>query len=163
MREETDRPAGRGDANVRGGCLVGRLTRSAGARPMAAAIAVVTVALLGAGDDTANAPSTAVLELPALPDVAPIEAASPGPAGPLGAPLVPGQMINPIDLAGALRLAGARDLDIAIARERVAQALAELGEARALWLPSLFIGPNWIRHDGQAQLVEAPVRSIRKS
>src|SRR5262245_47202053 len=38
----------------------------------------------------------------------------------VGDPLVPGQMIQPIDLPGALRLAGARDLDIAIARERVA-------------------------------------------
>ena len=78
-------------------------------------------------------------------------------------PLVPGQVIHPIDLVGALRLAGARDLDIAIARERVCQAMAELEQARALWLPSLFIGPNWIRHDGQAQVVEGPVRTISKS
>jgi len=77
--------------------------------------------------------------------------------------LVPGQEIRPIDLPGALRLAGARDLDIAIARTRVAQAAAELIHARALWLPSIFIGPNWIRHDGQAQIVEGPVRTISKS
>ena len=77
--------------------------------------------------------------------------------------LVPGQEIRPIDLPGALRLAGARDLDIAIARTRVAQAAAELVHARALWLPSIFIGPNWIRHDGQAQIVEGPVRTISKS
>jgi len=74
----------------------------------------------------------------------------------LGAPLVPGQAVQPIDLANVLRLAGA-------ARERVSQALAELEEARVLWLPSLFIGPNWIRHDGQAQVVEGPVRTISKS
>jgi len=77
--------------------------------------------------------------------------------------LVPGQEIRPIDLPGALRLAGARDLDIAIARTRVAQAAAELVHARALWLPSIFLGPNWIRHDGQAQIVEGPVRTISKS
>ncbi len=48
----------------------------------------------------------------------------------LGTPLVPGQMIQPIDLpSGCLRLAGADDLDIAIARERVAQAFAELQQA----------------------------------
>src|SRR5688500_11564588 len=35
-----------------------------------------------------------------------------------GTQLVPGQRIEPIDLGSALRLAGARDLDIAIARER---------------------------------------------
>src|SRR4051794_39988459 len=43
------------------------------------------------------------------------------PGSVLGTPLVPGQVIQPIDLPGALRLAGARDLDIAIAKERVSQ------------------------------------------
>lgn len=81
----------------------------------------------------------------------------------LGLPLLPDQAIYPIDLAGALRLAGARDLDIAIARARVAQAAADLSQARALWLPSIFLGPNWVRHDGQAQVVEGPVRTISKS
>ncbi|MEO6809361.1 MAG: TolC family protein [Isosphaeraceae bacterium] len=81
----------------------------------------------------------------------------------LGTPLVPGQMIQPIDLPGALRLAGARDLDIAIARERVSEALGALQQARVLWLPSIYIGPNWIRHDGQAQVVEGQVRTISKS
>ncbi len=80
-----------------------------------------------------------------------------------GEPLVTGQLIEPIDLASALRLAGARDLDIALARERVCQSMAELDQARVLWLPSLYIGPSWIRHDGQAQVVEGRVRSISKS
>lgn len=100
---------------------------------------------------------------PALP--APNEhtaiAMPPGPV--LGTPLVPGQVIQPIDLPSALRLAGANDLDIAIARERVALAVAELQQAQVQWLPSLYIGPNWIRHDGQAQVVEGPVRTISKS
>jgi outer membrane protein TolC len=73
------------------------------------------------------------------------------------------QVIQPIDLLSALRLAGARDLDIAVARERVCQALAELEQARALLLPSLYLGPNWIRHDGQAQIVQGQVQSISKS
>lgn len=77
--------------------------------------------------------------------------------------LAPGQEIHPIDLAAALRLAGARDLDIAIARTRVAAAAADVRHARALWLPSMFIGPNWIRHDGQVQIVEGPVRTVSKS
>lgn len=85
------------------------------------------------------------------------------PGSALGAPLVPGQLIQPIDLPGALRLAGARDLDIAIARERVCQALAELDQARVLWLPSLYIGPNWIRHDGQVQTVQGQVINVSKS
>ncbi len=77
--------------------------------------------------------------------------------------LVPEQVIHPVDLVGALRLAGARDLDIAIARARVTAAAADVQHSRALWLPSLFIGPNWIRHDGQAQIVEGNVRTISKS
>ncbi|WP_158633473.1 TolC family protein [Tautonia sociabilis] len=93
------------------------------------------------------------------PPVLPAALPSPEP----GRPLVPGQVIYPIDLAGALRLAGARDLDIAIARARVAQAVADLVHARALWLPSLFLGPNWIRHDGSTQIVEGAVRQISKS
>ncbi|WP_156512747.1 TolC family protein [Planctomyces sp. SH-PL62] len=32
-----------------------------------------------------------------------------------------------------------------------------------MWLPSLYLGPNWIRHDGQAQVVEGQVRTISKS
>jgi outer membrane protein TolC len=80
-----------------------------------------------------------------------------------GTPLIPGQSIEPIDLAGALRLAGARDLDIALARERACQAVAELDQARVLWLPSLYVGPSWVRHDGQAQIVQGQVQSISKS
>ena len=89
---------------------------------------------------------------------APIEATPPRPAAePLEAQLVPGQTIRPIDLASALRLGGASDLDIAIARERVGQSMAELEQARVLWLPSLYLGPNWIRHDGQVQTVEGQI------
>ena len=79
------------------------------------------------------------------------------------ASLTPGQLIEPIDLASALRLVGARDLDVAIARERVIISVAELDQAKALWLPSLFLGPQWVRHDGQAQVVEGTVRNISKS
>jgi outer membrane protein TolC len=85
------------------------------------------------------------------------------PGDALGTPLIPDQLIRPIDLPCALRLAGANDLDIAIARERVAKSLAELQQARVMWLPSIYIGPNWIRHDGQAQVVEGQVRTISKS
>jgi outer membrane protein TolC len=125
-------------------------------------IVVLLATMLGAGrpDD----PPAPVVELLPLPDAALNLDRKPAPgADNLGAPLVPGQVILPIDLPGALRLAGANDLDIAIARERVAQSLAEIQQARALWLPSLFIGPNWIRHDGQAQIVQGQVQSISKS
>ena len=94
----------------------------------------------------------------------PDEILGPGnPPPPAGSPLIPGQSIRPIDLAGALRLGGARDLDIAIARERVCQALAELEQAKVLWLPSIYIGPNWIRHDGQVQTVQGQIQTVSKS
>jgi len=85
------------------------------------------------------------------------------PASDLGTPLVPGQVIQPIDLPGALRLAGANDLDIAIAKERVSQSLAELQQARVLWLPSIYVGPSWIRHDGQVQTVQGQIQNVSKS
>jgi outer membrane protein TolC len=79
------------------------------------------------------------------------------------APLFPGQRLQPIDLAAALRLAGARHLDIATARQRLFQSVAELEQARALWLPSLFIGPTWYRADGQIQTVTGQVQAIDRS
>ncbi len=79
------------------------------------------------------------------------------------APMIPGQTILPIDLPSALKLAGANDLEIALAKARVAEAIGDLALARSAWLPSLFVGPNWIRHDGSTQIVEGPVEQISKS
>ena len=155
-------------------------------------LGLLSVALLGAGDGPPTAgigppalaaprrtPPSAVArasrapreqdDLPPLPEASAIgRAPAPGERsaatpGPLDVPLIPGQVIRPIDLPGALRLAGARDLDVAIARERVCQSLAELEQARVLWLPSLFIGPNWIRHDGQVQTVQGQIQGVNKS
>jgi len=77
--------------------------------------------------------------------------------------LIPGRSIEPIDLANALRLAGARDIDIALARQRVNEALADLDLAWALWLPSLFIGPTWYRADGQVQTITGQVENVNRS
>jgi outer membrane protein TolC len=81
----------------------------------------------------------------------------------LGMPLIPGQAVVPIDLAGALRLAGARDLDIAIARQQVLRSIADLQQARALWLPSLFLGPTWYRLDGKVQAIDGRVITADRS
>jgi outer membrane protein TolC len=77
--------------------------------------------------------------------------------------LIPGQVLAPIDLAGVLRLAGARDLDIAIARQQVWRAIADLQQARALWLPSLFLGPTWYRLDGKLQSIDGKVITADRS
>ena len=77
--------------------------------------------------------------------------------------IIPGRAVEPIDLANALRLAGARDLDIVIARQHILQAAADLKQARALWLPSLFYGPTWYRADGQIQTDTGQVETIDRS
>ncbi len=49
----------------------------------------------------------------------------PPPRVPVDTTLIPGRTVEPIDLANALKLAGARDLDIAIARQRILQSAAD--------------------------------------
>ncbi|MGH7136950.1 MAG: TolC family protein, partial [Pirellulales bacterium] len=71
--------------------------------------------------------------------------------------------IRPIDLVSVLRLAGVQNLDIALARQRVNQSLAELDRTRALWLPSLFLGPTYYRADGQVQTVQGQVINVNRS
>jgi outer membrane protein TolC len=146
------------------GSSVSRRDRRFLSVPTVCFLAVAAVGL-GAGPlDGAARPGVASPLPPPLPDPASRPPDDPqAEALAIGQPLIPGQVIEPIDLGGALRLAGARDLDIALARERACQAVAELNQARVLWLPSLFVGPSWIRHDGQAQMVEGPVKSISKS
>ena len=87
----------------------------------------------------------------------------PPPHLPVDTALIPGRVVEPIDLANALKLTGARELDIAIARQRILEAAADLTRARALWLPSLFYGPTWYRSDGQIQTVTGQVQTIDRS
>ena len=144
---------------------VGLMTRTANGPDRRPALALTgLVALIGltvgAGPPREPIPSRAADNAPLPPPILDPPGAT---SEAIGGPLVPGQAIEPIDLPGALKLAGARDLDIALARERVCQAVAELDQARVLWLPSLYVGPSWVRHDGQAQIVEGRVQSISKS
>jgi outer membrane protein TolC len=122
---------------------------------------VVVALVLGGGETrsqivqpdyaAARMPAVAALPVPASPG-----AGEPAPGG----PLVPGQTVQPIDLASALRLAGARDLDIATARQHVLQSLGDLDQARGLWLPSLFTGPTYYRADGQVQGVNGQIQTV---
>ena len=57
----------------------------------------------------------------------------------------------PINLAAALKLAGATPLDIAAATARLEQALGLLVQARALKFPNLNGGLGYYRHDGTNQ------------
>lgn len=61
----------------------------------------------------------------------------------------------PIDLPAALELAGARNLEIQIARERLHQAEAEQVSARERFFPWIAPGVGYHRRDGVAQAVPA--------
>lgn len=69
----------------------------------------------------------------------------------------------PVDLPTALRLANAENLQIALAREQVRQAWAELDAAHALWLPSLRAGGNYDKHEGQIQQVTGSVLDVSRN
>src|SRR5579871_3691540 len=69
----------------------------------------------------------------------------------------------PISLPAALQLADARALDVILARQRVAASLAALDRANVLWLPSIDVGADYTRHDGQLQDVVGNVFGTNKS
>ena len=54
----------------------------------------------------------------------------------------------PINLAAALRLADARPLIVAAAQASVWVAEAEFTRAKVLWIPTLNVGFDYLRHDG---------------
>jgi len=64
------------------------------------------------------------------------------------APLAPSDLAFPINLATALRLADARPLIVAAAQASVWVAEAQLTRAKVLWIPTMALGGDYIRHDG---------------
>src|SRR5262249_20978178 len=80
----------------------------------------------------------------------------PAPRGAKTPALPAGQKALPINLPTALQLANAQAIDIQVASQRIEVAAAQLQRAQSLWLPTIFIGPDYYRHDGQIQ--ETPGR-----
>lgn len=74
-----------------------------------------------------------------------------------------GPCVYPIDLPTALRLAGADNLQIALAAERVNQAAARAMAARVLWIPSLNAGVVYNNHSGRIQATEGEVLEVSRS
>ncbi len=70
--------------------------------------------------------------------------------------------IFPIDLLAVLRLAGAQNLDIQIARERLAEARAIYGSAVSQFFPTLTPGIGYRRHDDNIQDVAGNVFEVHK-
>lgn len=69
----------------------------------------------------------------------------------------------PIDLPSALQPAGANNLQIALASERIRQSQARLQGAEAQWLPSLNLGVGYTRHDGRIQDTRGEVIDTSRS
>jgi outer membrane protein TolC len=69
----------------------------------------------------------------------------------------------PINLPTALQLANVRPLDIALASQQLQVAAAQLEQARVLWLPTVYLGADYFRHDGQIQDVAGNVFGDSKS
>src|SRR5262249_60393338 len=68
----------------------------------------------------------------------------------------------PITLPAALQLAQARPLDIAPASLRTRGAQAQAQRARIVWLPSIYLGVDYFRHDGQLQDIVGEVFGTSK-
>ena len=82
------------------------------------------------------------------------------------APLPPGTILQgdetPIDLASALRLAGAQNPDLMLARERVTEAVAVRQLAAAQLLPNLNVGFNSNLHRGALQQSNGNVLTVNR-
>lgn len=82
---------------------------------------------------------------------------------PVALPTAPCERPLPINLPTALQLAGTRPIDVAVAAQRIQQAAAQLERANVLWLPTVFVGTDYFRHDGQIQDVQGNVFGTSKS
>lgn len=80
-----------------------------------------------------------------------------------GASLSPCDKSLPINLPTALQLAGVRPIDIAVASQRLELAAAQLRQAQVLWLPTVYLGTDYFRHDGQIQDTAGNVLGASKS
>src|SRR6266403_2949968 len=68
----------------------------------------------------------------------------------------------PIDLPTALRLAGARNLDIQIAREKQKESVANFDLALEQFFPWLWAGATYRRHDSLLQDVQGNIITVHK-
>jgi outer membrane protein TolC len=73
------------------------------------------------------------------------------------------EMVYPIDLPSALQLAGANNLQIALARERVNAATARSAAANALWIPSISAGAVYNNHAGRIQGTEGEILEVSRN
>jgi len=92
-----------------------------------------------------------VVSLPAIAQDKPVESE------------VPTSGTMPIDLATALKLGNARNFQIALAKERVNQAAAELKQKQYLLIPTLTVGASWHHSEGRLQESGGRIREVSRS
>ncbi len=78
-------------------------------------------------------------------------------------PGVVAEEVHSIDLPSALQLAGANNLQIALARERISQAAARAAAANALWIPSISAGVVYNNHSGRLQETEGQILEVSRN
>jgi outer membrane protein TolC len=89
--------------------------------------------------------------------------APPSDRGPADQPVAPwADRPFPINLATAFQLAGVQPIDVAVASQQIQVAASQLTQANLLWLPTIMIGPDYSRHDGQIQDVQGDVAPASK-
>ena len=116
------------------------------------AFAAMTVGLLAQGQEAAYQKTPAELGVtrPAKGEIlqGPAEANTQAPAVFKKVDALPEDTVLPINLATALQLSDARPLVIDAARAAELIAAAQLEKANVLWLPNLYAGIDYFRHDG---------------
>lgn len=71
--------------------------------------------------------------------------------------------VETIDLPMALRLAGARNIDVEIMAEHLETARADVDATLSLFLPRLEVGVAYLRHDGNLQETSGDVFEVSRS
>ncbi len=68
--------------------------------------------------------------------------------------------VYPLNLTTALQLAGGNNLQIALAGERIREAISKLNAAEVMWLPSLNAGVGFNSHTGKIQATDGSVVEV---
>jgi outer membrane protein TolC len=68
--------------------------------------------------------------------------------------------LYPLNLTTALQLAGGNNLQIALAGERIQEAISKLNAAEVMWLPSLNAGVGFNSHTGNIQATQGEVIEV---
>ena len=121
-------------------------------RSVAVAVLLVSALRMEPAADAQSAPAEPSLPVPRVAAMG--DVVVPG----LPQPQV-GDLPLPINLATALRLADARPIVIEAARAALETQYGLLQQARVLWLPTIYAGVNYQRHDGGQEnlLTGAPI------